>query len=74
MSSDFSQTKIKSEDQLYKHFKTLTKKGAEGVMISCSKSPYQTKRSSYLKKSNNNLMMNVKLLVTLKEPVNIKVN
>ena len=44
------QTKIKSEADLNKYFKKLTTKGAEGVMIRAPKSPYESKRSSYLLK------------------------
>lgn len=44
------QTKINSEKQLYSTFDTLTKKGAEGVMIRSPHSPYETKRSSHLLK------------------------
>jgi len=44
------QIKVKSENHLYKTFDTLTKKGAEGVMIRAPGSPYVPKRSSHLLK------------------------
>ena len=45
-----TQKKIKSEIELYKLFDTLTKKGAEGVMLRSPKSPYESKRSKHLLK------------------------
>ena len=41
---------VKSEEHLYEKFNTLTKKGAEGVMIRSPNSPYEGKRSSHLLK------------------------
>ena len=45
-----TQKKIKSEIELSKLFDTLTKKGAEGVMLRSPKSPYEPKRSKHLLK------------------------
>ena len=44
------QIKIESMEQLIKTYKSLTSKGAEGVMLRAPNSPYETKRSKYLLK------------------------
>jgi DNA polymerase/3'-5' exonuclease PolX len=44
------QTKIESIEQLANTYKTLTSKGAEGIMLRAPNSPYERKRSKYLLK------------------------
>lgn len=44
------QTKVTSEEQVYKGFDTLVSKGAEGVMLRSPGSPYDAKRTAHLLK------------------------
>ena len=44
------QIQVKTEEDVQKHFKTLTSQGAEGVMLRAPNSPYESKRSSLLLK------------------------
>jgi len=44
------QIKVKNDSDVQKHFKALTSKGAEGVMLRAPNSPYDPKRTSLLLK------------------------
>ena len=44
------QIKVKTEEDVQKHFSALTKMGAEGVMLRAPNSPYESKRTSLLLK------------------------
>ena len=44
------QIMVKNDSDVQKHFKTLTSKGAEGVMLRAPNSPYESKRTSLLLK------------------------
>ena len=44
------QIKVKNDSDVQKHFKALTSKGAEGVMLRAPNSPYEPKRTSLLLK------------------------
>ena len=44
------QTKVNSEEEVYKMFDSLVEKGAEGVMLRCPGSYYESKRTSTLLK------------------------
>ena len=44
------QTKVQTEEEVFKMFDGLVAKGAEGVMLRCPGSPYDPKRSAHLLK------------------------